>query len=338
LKHKHIALKMCYLSLATILVIGSNVMAAEGAFTKEQTFVATSKNESEWGNYTNFEESFKDEEGNKYNLEAITYEIIDQKLTEDLKKTITVSGTPKSEIEENGVTYYLDESSIRGNTSDQIVTGYTDYEYNIKASDVPQSKLVKALDTSTGKEVKVECKFTGLELRGTDTIKNQIKITYQKYDSNSYKWNGLVIPKNSTTPAIGAYQKELLESVGADPNSIITDVRWVGNEYTTDSGIVCRDAVADVSQQVSIYRANYEGRIPHNEKSVTYIAKNPDGSAYYTVKATAKYGIIPVVKGFSTKTIVMISAGVIGAIAFITGLIMLLKRRKKSEKGVRVYD
>lgn len=330
---KRIHLKCTALALSFLLMIPLQVSAAGMNLTKEITLFASSEEETEKQAEEQFEQ-YIEEDGKKYELADIEYELIETKYLDKKEKSVELKEEPMKTMIEDGVEYTLKSSEksekVIEESAEQTVTAYDDYDHVVTAEDVPVAKTVTAVNKITGEEEQVICNFTGIFTAGTTIVENTMTITFSNYDAAYYEWNGNYIPKNDAVPPLAGYEDSLLASVGAAEGSTVSGYRWSSDPYTVD-GVMYRDAAATVQQQVQIYRANYVGKIvtPETKETVykaVYETPDQKGDKEVTVKATATYTKV------ENQMPYIIAAGVglvvlAGLIAFI--LVMLAKKKKK---------
>lgn len=99
------------------------------------------------------------------------------------------------------------------------MTGWDEYDHAVTAANVPSTKVVHAKNDVTGEMEDVTCSLTGITQTGTKTVTNTMSLTFSDYDASYYEWNGHLIPRNDSTPALSGYENELLSSVGAASGS-----------------------------------------------------------------------------------------------------------------------
>lgn len=318
-----------------LMMIPLQVSAAGMNLTKESTFLASSEEEEELEKLA--EEKFEqyiEEDGKKYELTDIEYELIETKYLNKKEKSIELKEEPQKTMKEDGVEYTLkscDKSEKVVENEVQTVTAYDDYDYEVTAAGVPVAKTVTAVNKITGAEEQVICNFTGISTAGTTTVENTMTITFSNYDAAYYEWNGNYIPRNDAVPPLAGYEDSLLDSVGAAEGSTVSEYHWSSDPYTVD-GVVYRDAVATVQQQVQMYRANYVGQIaPQKETVYKAVYETPDteGNKEFTIKAIATYSKVE-----KSYVPYVIAAGV--GLALIAGLVtfilILLAKKKKQEE------
>lgn len=323
-------------SLLIICTLPLQVTAAEAAMTKE--LVITASDEADYK--AQAEQAFAsqiNEEGRSYSLDKIDYEVTDTEYLDIKEKVLDVEGEPRQTITEDGVEYTLTKSEQKEmeEAGTQTVTAYTDYDHYVTWSDVPSEKAVITKNNWTGEEEEITCSLTDIVPVGTTSVDNVIEITVSNYDAAYYEWNGHYLARNEQMPPLSGYEAELLEYVGAEEGSVVTGYYWSGEPYTVD-GVVCRDAAANVQQQIQTYRANYQGTIREPDKkpayTATYSAPDPDGRTALTVKAVASYtqDAVPIYNYLITAVIIGLLLAVIFLLIY---LFMKRKQKKEEQKG-----
>lgn len=324
-------IKCTALALSFLLMIPLQVSAAGTNLTKEITLFASDEEEAEKQAEEQFEQ-YIEEDGKKYELTDVEYELIKTEYLDKKEKRVELKEEPKKIMTEDGAEYTLKSfeksEKVIEESAEQTVTAYDDYDYAVTVADVPVAKTVTAVNKITGAEEQVTCNLTGISAAGTSTVENTMTITFSNYDAAYYEWNGNYIPKNDAVPPLAGYEDSLLASVGAAEGSSVTGYYWSSDPYTVD-GVVYRDAAATVQQQVQMYRANYVGQIAPQKETVykaAYETPDKEGNKEVTVKATATYTEV------ENQMPYIIAAGVglvvlAGLIAFI--LVMLAKKKKK---------
>lgn len=327
-------LRSAALTLSFLLMIPLQVSAAGMNLTKESTFLASSEEEAEKQAEEKFEQ-YIEEEGKKYELTNIEYELIETKYLDKKEKNLELKEEPKKTMTEGGVEYTLKSSekieNVIEESTEQTVTAYDDYDYAVTAADVPVTKTVNAVNNITGAEEQVVCSFTGISDAGITTVDNIMTITFSDYDAAYYEWNGTYIPRNDAVPPLAGYEDSLLASVGAAEGSTVTGYYWSSDPYTVD-GVMYRDAAATVQQQVQMYRANYVGKILTPEKKETvykavYETHDTEGDKELTVKATATYAEVE-----SQIPYIIAGIGLFLLLILIVVIVYVIsKKRKKSD-------
>lgn len=332
---KRTHLKCTALTLSFLLMIPLQVSAAGMNLTKEITLLASSEEETEKQAEEKFEQ-YIEEDGKKYELADVEYELIKTEYLDKKEKTVELKEEPMKTMIEDGVEYTLKSSEksekVIEESAEQTVTAYDDYDHVVTAEDVPVAKTVTAVNKITGEEEQVICNFTGISTAGTTIVENTMTITFSNYDAAYYEWNGNYIPKNDAVPPLAGYENSLLESVGAAEGSTVSEYHWSSDPYTVD-GVVYRDAAATVQQQVQMYRANYVGQIAPQKDTVykaVYEMPDTEGNKEFTIKAIATYSKVE-----KSYVPYVIAAGV--GLALIAGLvtfilIILAKKKKQKEE------
>ena len=301
--------------------------------TKELTVRASSEEEAKSKAEEKFKETIK-EDGKKYKLLDIEYEVVETKYLDKIEKKVELKEEPKKTITENGMNYTLKsfekEERNKDGIDEQVVTAYEDYDHAISAQDVPATKKVKEVNQATGKEQEVECQFTEVTNVGTTTVDKTMVITFTDYDSAYFSWNGQLLPHNDEVPPLKGQEASLLAYVGASEESVVTNFWWNGQPYTSN-GVLCRDAAATVRQPVPMYRANYRGTMEIPKETIykaIYEAPDEKGEMEVTVKASAMYE-----EDTFVQYVIAAGIGLLVLIGLIVLILMILRKKKKEEKS-----
>lgn len=330
MKNKYLKKGLVF-SLLLAFVLPLQVTAAGEPLIKEMTIKAASEAEYKELAEAEFAQQIT-ENGKDYTLDHIDYEITDTQYLDKKEKVIDVTGEPEQTLTEQGVVYTLEnaEKQEQDEAEPQIVTAYDDYDHPVSESDVPGTKDVTATNSETGEEETVTCSLTGIEPAGITTVDTVMTITFSNYDASYYSWNGTYIARNDQTPPLAGYEDELLAYCNAEAGSEITGYYWAGEPYTSN-GVICRDAAANVRQNVRMYRANYQGEIAAPEQepvyAATYTAPDPDGAVQLTVTATATY----IQESSVLPYYIAAGAGILVLIILIVGILIILSKKKKEK-------
>ncbi len=326
-KQRGIAIILSFL----LTMVPLQVFAADT--TKELTVNASSEEEA----IRQAEEEFKTtikEDGKKYKLLDIRYEVLETKYLDTIEKKVELKEEPQKSMTENDVNYTLKsfdtEERNKEGIVEQIVTAYEDFDHAISSQDVPNMKLVTEINKATGEEEQVECLFTEITNVGTTTVDKTMTITFTDYDSAYFSWNGQLLPHNDDVPPLSGYESSLLSYVGASDGSIVTDFWWAGDPYMSN-GVLCRDAATTVRQPVQMYRANYQGTIDIPKETIyqaIYEAPDENGRTEVIVKANATY-----VEDHFVQYVIAAGIGVVLLIVLIVLILLVLsKKREKKNK------
>lgn len=328
------------LFLVTVMMSGINVQAKDdtNTFQKQYAFTTSDKNEKH-------DKEFDKEvtkHGKKYKLTDIKYdvqnktpEVTEKEVEKVIESDYIADGTnyvPQQEITENGINYKYDHKEPLLDTSKQEVSGYTDYDYEVSESTVPQTKEITVNNNITGNDETVTCNLTGVQQLNGEWQDTYIDITFISYDSEVFEWNGIEVLKNETSPLKG-YESELLASVGANTTDYrVKGISWNGDTYTRDDGTLCRDAKATVQRYVKYYRASYSGTLNAGTKfRVVY-----KGTEKIISKDKFNYNIIATGTYTEEQNLVpyYVAAGV-GIFLILSGIVLglYLIAKKKKEKN-----
>ena len=330
MKNKYLKKGLVF-SLLLAFVLPLQVTAAGEPLIKEMTIKAASEAEYKELAEAEFAQQIT-ENGKDYTLDHIDYEITDTQYLDKKEKVIDVTGEPEQTLTEQGVVYTLEnaEKQEQDEAEPQIVTAYDDYDHPVSESDVPGTKDVTAANSETGEEETVTCSLTGIEPAGITTVDTVMTITFSNYDASYYSCDGTYIARNDQTPPLAGYEDELLAYCNAEAGSEITGYYWAGEPYTSN-GVLCRDASANVRQNVRMYRANYQGEIAAPEQepvyAATYTAPDPDGAVQLTVTATATY----IQESSVLPYYIAAGAGILVLIILIVGILIILSKKKKEK-------
>lgn len=332
--------------LGCMVLAPMTATAANNELTREQMFSAPSASEKEYEKFTTFEKTIL-EAGREYQLKKVDYEVLSTEYLDKKEKKIDSQVMPVGQdyepsktLDVGKETYKLketrEEKKVMEEAYEQTVNAFEDYQYAATKDSVPATKTVTATNEKTGQPQSVVCSFSGISNEGTNTITNNMTITYSDYDASYYEWNGNLIPKNDDEPALKGYEAQLLSSVNAGEGSTITNIAWAGDVYQDADGTACRDAVATVQQVVPIYRANYVGTIhtPTVEGIVyhaTYEGDDLQGRVTYNVRATALYKEKEMPKAPILRY-VLTGVGITILLAAVVVILMILSKRRKERK------
>lgn len=322
-----------------------NNSSASGTITKEIVFLTEDATESKNDEFT---ETIT-ENGKKYKLAGVKYEITDQNpltIEQEVKKEIMSDPIPEGEeyqpqetIEEDGIIYILEGVEKQDESSVQKVTGYTDYSKSVTKNTVPKTKNVTVKNDFTGETDTVSCSLVNVEKLSDSTWEDTyIDIVFESYNSNIFRWNGVTVSKDTSTPLAG-YEKQLLQSVGADTSNYrILKTYWNGDTYTDSNGVICRNARADVQRKVNYYRANYAGEIKSGTiykatyKGTDWITSEDQYS--YVIKATATYELVN-----NTSLYILYGSCMLLLIVLIVLILYVLSNKKrKAKQDVQYVD
>ena len=325
--------KVLVFSLILTFVLPLQVSAAGEPLIREKTIIAASEAEYKELAESEFDQKIR-ENGKEYTLDHIDYEIVNTQYLDAKEKVIDVTGDPEQTLTEDGIEYTLLEADKQEQeeTEPQVVTAYDDYDHPISEEDVPGTKDVTATNNMTGEEETLTCSLTGIEPAGITTVDTVMTITFSDYDAAYYSWNGIYIARNDQTPPLAGYEDELLAYCNAEAGSEITGYYWAGDPYTSN-GVLCRDAAANVRQNVQMYRANYQGEIAAPEQdpvyTATYTAPDPDGAVQLTVQATAEYvqDATPIFNYVITAVIIILILALLFLLVY-----LFIKHRHKNEE------
>lgn len=324
-----------------------SVLADSAGYVKEKKFTA----DNEEDNIPEFEQHIE-KDGVEYTLSDIeirTKEKIPVVETRYISKdieTVVKEGEafePLEEFQEEGITYQLvdvKQEKMEGvSLVEQAVSGYTDYTYPVTKDTVPKIKKITVKNSVTGENMEVDCELVDVVPNGGGWQPNSIDITFYNVDAGQYVWGNITVPgmEGQEIPLAG-YEKELLQSVGADSSSRVRSLAWVSEPYTDDAGRICRNARADIEQYVEYYRANYAKTVKI-EKPGTRVITTYEGEQ--TVVSNTDYKYKRVAKAYYEEVekskVPYVVAG-IGILILIVLVVIILfvvskKRKEKRDRG-----
>ena len=331
-----------FMVAAALLSASTPVLAAKNeTFTKTVNFEA----ENEQEKIPDFDKEII-RDGQRYALSDVSVRTLKktpveevQSLTKEVETVVDAEEeyAPPEKMQENNLFFNLlsvEQEPISIPGEGQLVTGFVDYQYEIKPADIPKVRTISATDTVTGETIEVTADFKNLVQQGGGWQPNYINIKFYNMDADYFEWNGIQVESNQEEPLQG-YEQELLASVGADQsNSRVLRTYWTSDIYTDESGATCRNARADIEQYVNYYRANYEKRL--DKQQIRYVALYEaqetvasDTSFIYERAATASYKKVE----NEIAKYIMAGAGIIVVVASIIAILYVIaKKKKKQEK------
>lgn len=346
---------MAAITLASLCFLSIPIYAKDAASTLLDSSNTVTKSYeidvSDGGSYEKsdlFEKEIQDDNKSLI-LKDVDYKVIkEEPVYKDgtLKKSVKKVSDQKdykadNTITEDGVTYTLKETAVKSTktiqeASDQTVTENYDYDVYTEKTDVPEIVKVSTVDDVTGENVDVECTLQSFdEIQGSMV---SVPIVYTGYDSDYYIYKGGEVQRNDISPALAAYESEILSDAGLDTrNAKITSITWNGEAYTDGNGELARNATANVA--VTNYRAVYKGTIHHDEKKeYTYLLsyegegkQEVSGIKHVTVEATATYEPLEAAPVISPIVVVGIAIAIL-ALLIVLILFVLSKKRKEKEE------
>jgi len=314
------------LLLSFVLMFSGSATYAKNTDIKKEIIFTTDSPEKSNQEFN----SIINEKGKKYLLKNVVYETIDSKAATasmEVDKVVETdpipAGTsydPPARITEDGTEYKLTsvKKESRILSSGSQISGWTDFTEGMSIGD---TKNVNG----------VICELQGIYPITESVEPNVIDITFTSYDYEVFHWGDIVTGKNTSEPLKG-YEQQLLNSVGFSNDYDVLRTYWVGEPYYDSSGVLCRDARADVQRSISTYRASYIGNSDEAIGTVyklTYTGtkemKNED-QVINTVKAIATYELVD-----NTTLYVSIGIGLFLIALLVIMILLLLAKRKKKD-------
>lgn len=319
--------------LCVTIAIPSLAYASEGERLYTETVTYKSDNPDE---KNSFEETIK-RNGRTYRLKDVQYEVISEEYKKvegeitHLEKSGIVTLESESQfaesIEVDGITYHLKEiQEVESEAYVQEVTANTDYEYVVTKSDVPQVKTISVKNEKTGQEEIVECTFSDVQQIGTKWVDSYINIRFKDYGSTAFSWQNQYFANDPESAPLARYETQLLESVGlTEKTGKVLKTYWTSEAYTED-GVMYRDAKADITKEVPVYRASYSGKLttPMVIREAVYAGQGMVDSdeIEYTIEATAEY---------EESVILQLGVFILLIIILIVIILVILSKKRKRE-------
>lgn len=362
------ALAICSIVMGMGLFSGIAALPVHAAesVTKTETFTLEEADDFTIASYTgeDHEVTFEKEiteNGNRYTLGTISYEVTKQeKITE--KKTVKLEkkqsglsskdatfddviqqvtdGSDSQEVAFKLQSVVYKNKSGEGRATNSITRTLTS-DLSVSRPHFPATKSFTYYDAETDQDVSVTLNLQSVIPNGDAAwvTVDPLTVTYQKYDSAYYLYGTQIVTRNDQIPELTGLEDRLLMDCGYDTDNYrITGYRWAGDTYN-QNGVLYRKAYALTQGHMQSYTATYTGdnlRLPKvqvYDAVATYSAKvdMPTGKSIYTIKATASYD-----KANSFFTAPVIITGSI-ALLIIIGLVILIlyliaKRREDKKK------
>ncbi len=297
-----------------------------------------------------FEESIE-EDGKKYNLKTVNYEILSSEpvMREELvEHTVNyknlykknVNATEKLEVTKDGETLTVNLKDVKYTPTTitnrtEIVSSFTDYSYKTVKPEPEDTKTVIYHDYASGEDITSTLTFKELKEEDGWAWRTDVTIpmTFTIYNAEYYALGDKLVPYNDETPAIKGYETDLLNELELDTEKYrITNVEWDGEPYYIGE-IQYRKAVATGERYAAHYIAVYEStvklpNVPGYNAVATYqnTVDVENGERTYKMQATAIYT--------PDYTTAYIAGGVLLALFFVAFLVILVlfiigKKNKK---------
>lgn len=265
--------------------------------------------------------------GKKYYLKNVSYKVLSAdnlKTTEPVVQKINYSNLYEKNVEPpESITVPKGDQEITVKLTNfeytdtiitdrkELVTGYTDYDYQTETPEPDTEKNVVYHDEASDQDIPAELKLK--ELKEVDPWKWRddvvIPITFSLYDAEYYVLGDKLVPYNDEKPALEGYENDLLQELNLDKKKYqITSIEWDGDVYTVGE-IRYRKAVAYGERYAANYMAVYENVVKLPDVSgynavAEYQSEVPalTGETEYTVQAVATY-TPPIIQQTSTERI-----------------------------------
>ncbi|MDE6021805.1 MAG: hypothetical protein K2H01_12510, partial [Ruminococcus sp.] len=285
---------MVFLTISLLLTIFispvnavSDTPVSEKDLVKREIFKTTDENKK-----YDFAESIE-ENGKKYNLKAVNYEILSSEALmreevventvdyKDLyKKDVTAAET--LEIIKDGKPLTVNLKGVEYTPTiitnrTEIVSSFTDYSYKTVKPEPAETKTVTYHDYASGEDIISTLTFKELKEEDGWDWRNDvtIPITFTIYNAEYYALGDKLVPYNHEKPALSGYETDILNELKLDTEKYrINSFEWDEEPYYIGE-VQYRKAVAKGERYAAHYIAVYESNV-----------KLPDVPGY---NAVAKY-------------------------------------------------
>lgn len=339
LKNKIIRLLFTIVSLLIILAVP---VSAEASITKTYDFTATEKP------FKYKAEQEISENGKKYKLRNITYEI----LSEEKEDAKTIQKTSEIIYEKK---YAFDKEITLDNGSKAVLVNVDYKEINdkekkqtytgeVKASSVAQIPTAQKEFVFDLKDSRTGKSFTApLTLCDTkqvsewhwraDNLTMSFKVT--GYDLPYYNVYDEIVKANESVPFTEDKYSDIVKRIGySDSNCKITSVEWKGQPYTLN-GVVYRDGIIKADQLVADFIMNYQADIQlpavtAYEACATYQSVSDESNVVsYNVRAIVSYDYD---NSYDIKKVIITASVALVIIVAVVIFILYIISKKKERR------
>lgn len=348
-------LRNCCVIIMAIIIICSiftipaaaatDIQAGEKDLVKKEVFRTTDENAK-----YDFAESIE-ENGKKYNLKAVNYEILSSEALmreEVVENTVdykdlykkNVSAAKTRDVIKDGKTLTVNLKDVEYTPTiitnrTEIVSSFTDYSYKTVKPEPAETKTVTYHDYASGEDIISNLTFKELKEEDGWAWRNDvtIPITFTIYNAEYYALGDKLVPYNHEKPALSGYETDILNELKLDTEKYrINSFEWDGEPYYIGE-VQYRKAVAKGERYAAHYIAVYESNVKLPDvPGYNAVAKYQNtvdvesGERNYEMQATAIYT--------RDYTSAYVAGGVILALFLIAFLIILIlfivsKKRKK---------
>lgn len=286
----------------------TDIQAGKKDLVKREIFKTTDENQK-----YDFAESIE-ENGKKYNLKAVNYEILSSEaLTREevVKNTVdyknlykkNVSAAKTRDVIKDGKTLTVNLKDVEYTPTiitnrTEIVSSFTDYSYKTIKPEPDETKTVTYHDYASGEDIISTLSFKELKEEDGWAWRNDvtIPITFTIYNAEYYALGDKLVPYNNEKPALNGYESDLLNELGLDTEKYrINKFEWDGEPYYIGE-VQYRKAVATGERYAAHYIAVYESNVklpnvPGYNAVATYqnTVDVESGERSYEIQATAIY-------------------------------------------------
>ncbi|MDO5407680.1 MAG: hypothetical protein Q4F28_10190 [Eubacteriales bacterium] len=172
--------------------------------------------------------------------------------------------------DEQGVSYELEQWEavpVLLPAENQVVEQERIFEQIEGMTDIPETVEWKAEHTEDRRRGKAVCTAESVEiLREWWSGDFSFPVQFHCYDAEYYQLGGELIPSDEVRPQLDGYEELLLEIAGVPAEGYrVTDIRWDGEAYLDEAGILCRNAVASGEKLLRDYQVRYRGTVEFPE-------------------------------------------------------------------------
>lgn len=329
---KNRAARVLLLASMIAALVPSVAFASDGPIQDTVTYTAESPDKS-----YEFKKKIE-QDGHTYKLTDVRIKVLSEcfktiesevKLSE--KSDFVIAGSEHDfaeTIERDGIIYTLsDVKEVKADPYKQEVTAYSEFDYAVTKSSVPQTKRVVVKNEKTEEDETVECSLSDVNKTGSKWMNSYIDIQFKDYGSTAFYWQGILIANDMYSFPLVGYEKEILQSVGlTEQTGKVLKHYWTSDAYEKD-GLLYRDAKVDIQKLMPVYRATYHGEIESEmvfyEATYTGTSLVETDEKEYTLEATATY---------EKSKIVPYILGVFLVIIFFVLLLFIIAKRKRENQ------
>lgn len=166
--------------------------------------------------------------------------------------------------DEAGVDYRLESWElvpVRLEKREKKISKELVFEAVEREEEIPEAYEITAADEMTGESLTGMYPLVDLSVARQQWRDDfSFPVVFHVYDADYYVLGDKQVPYDDEKPQLEGCENELLALIGASPDSYrVADIRWDGEPYVDDDGVLCRNAAASGARIVSDYTAVYGG-------------------------------------------------------------------------------